>query len=421
MKAHPIAGPGSIAQRLQALLGPCVLLACKGKRPVRKAWQRLTLEEMSPAYLEALEVGNIGVSLGQPSRGLISIDFDTDGGLASFIRQNPALASTLQTRGRRGGNLWLRIHGEIPASRKLVDGAGLPAGELRSTGNQTIIHGMHPDTHTPYTIVVDRHPVEIEASVLVWCAEAHPADWRPPSFPPECDRECIEDKEAHRNTEAEKDSATHLCASTALYHTGDVDRAVAALDAQRIFEQRNGANVARLYDRLVDRRFTAVRHGRNDFITTGVPFLFRALSAERVLEFSMQFYLRHQAIFRDPADQHEGETRAMIEATNRTYHQELCENERNLYDRLTPRQQDAFRVCRDLAFNTSDSAFPPPLFYLTCQDLGDRVGLSCEQGGRLLNTLTRLAIIGVHQRGTSHTKGERGRATVYLWQLSTLP
>jgi hypothetical protein len=50
--------------------------------------------------------------------------------------------------------------------------------------------------------------------------------------------------------------------------------------------------------------------------------------------------------------------------------------------------------------------------------LADRVGLSCEQGSRLLNTLTRLAIIRVHQRGTSHTKGERGRATVYLWLFS---
>jgi hypothetical protein len=41
------------------------------------------------------------------------------------------------------------------------------------------------------------------------------------------------------------------------------------------------------------------------------------------MEFSMQFYLRHQAIFRDPADQHESETRAMLEAASRTYHKEL--------------------------------------------------------------------------------------------------
>jgi len=331
MKARSNTDESSIVQRLQSILGPCVLLACKGKRPTRKAWQKLTLEDMSPAYLDTLNAGNIGVSLGAPSQGLVSIDFDTDESLASFVQRNPALDATLRTRGQRGGNLWLRIVGELPPSRKLVDQAGQPAGEWRSTGNQTIIHGIHPGTRRPYETIVQQPPVEIEASRIQWCPEAHPLDWQYQLRPGSCDREDKGDKETQRDTGIENDSAMGLCSSASLYHTNNISSAIAALDAQKDFERVKGAGVVRLYDRLVDRRFTAIKHGRNDFITKAVPFHYRALSVSRAMEFSMQFYLRHQAIFRDPADQHESETRAMLEAASRTYHKELSEDERNLY------------------------------------------------------------------------------------------
>lgn len=65
---------------------------------------------MSPAY-RALFDGerNIAVYLGKASGGLCAIDFDADEDLAAFLAVNPKLRGTLQTRGSRGGMLWLRI------------------------------------------------------------------------------------------------------------------------------------------------------------------------------------------------------------------------------------------------------------------------------------------------------------------------
>lgn len=317
--------------------------------------------------------------------------------------------------------MWLRAIGEVPPSRKLIDEVGEAAGELRSTGNQTIVHGLHPDTRQPYEIAILNPPTTTNAATIVWCPEVHPAEWHKPATPPpQCDIESKGDEETQRDTETQKDSAAHLWTYRPLYHTSALlSTALAALDAQQSFEQFSGASVSKIYDRFVERRYTAMKHGRNDFITQAVPFLYRALSSNRVMEFSVQFYQRHQAVFRDPIHQHENETRAMLEAVATTYLEQMPPDERKLYERLSLRQQDAYRICKDLASNTSDSEFPPPLFYLSCQELADRIDVKCEQGRRLLSMLVRLGIIGVHQMGASHTKGQLGRATVYRWQLTT--
>jgi hypothetical protein len=133
------------ADQILELTGSAVLLnARKGsKAPFVKEWPSLTLADVGPAYKASLR-GNIGVSLGEPSLGLHTIDCDTDDVFKVMLESNPHLTETLQSHGVRGGNFWVRIDGKAPKSCKLKAHDGKALGEWRGTGNQTIIYGTHP-------------------------------------------------------------------------------------------------------------------------------------------------------------------------------------------------------------------------------------------------------------------------------------
>jgi hypothetical protein len=127
------------------LTGPAVLLNVrKGtKAPFVKEWPSLALADVGPAYKASLR-GNIGVSLGEPSLGLHTIDCDDDETFKFMLESNPILTDTLQSHGVRGGNFWVRIEGDAPKNSKLKTRDGKTLGEWRGTGNQTIIYGTHP-------------------------------------------------------------------------------------------------------------------------------------------------------------------------------------------------------------------------------------------------------------------------------------
>jgi hypothetical protein len=131
----------------ELLNGPALLLHCIwGEKACYENWKSYALDRMEdPKYLARLRSGNIGVALGNVSAGLFTIDVDVEGDVEAFLALNPNFKTTLMTRGRRGCNIWLRIRrGKCPPSRVLKR-SRKKWGEVRSTGNQTIIYGKHPD------------------------------------------------------------------------------------------------------------------------------------------------------------------------------------------------------------------------------------------------------------------------------------
>jgi P4 family phage/plasmid primase-like protien len=160
---------------LRKLLGrDVVLLPIKRgqKFPAIKNWQSTALAETrKPSYLKQLSKGNIGVLLGEPSCGLCSIDIDDDEQAQGFLSLNPNLNNTLQSRGARGRNIWVRIVGEFPKLTKLgwkdEKGQSHDWGEWRATGGQTVIYGRHP-SGCDYQIVQNQKPIEIEFDSIVW-------------------------------------------------------------------------------------------------------------------------------------------------------------------------------------------------------------------------------------------------------------
>ena len=164
-------GKFSCVSRLRDIFGyQTVLLPVPiGEKGCReKSWPEFTLEKMGdPAYLKKLESGNVAVLLGEASGNLISIDFDEEEFLEAFMDGNPRLGGSTFTKGKRGGNVFLRIEGELPEFANLKDHEGRSIGELRSGACSTVVHGLHPEGVT-YGIVNEAPPVRMGYDEIVW-------------------------------------------------------------------------------------------------------------------------------------------------------------------------------------------------------------------------------------------------------------
>jgi hypothetical protein len=113
-----------------------------------------------------LTLADIGVVLGQRSGGLCSLDIDSDEGFNVFNDLNRAICHTLCTRGARGCNFWWRLEGPYPGLAPLKYG-GLPWGEWRADGAQTMIWGLHPNGDR-YKFLRRSKPLTIGFADIKW-------------------------------------------------------------------------------------------------------------------------------------------------------------------------------------------------------------------------------------------------------------
>lgn len=160
-----------IADTITERLGDCVLIPVPkgGKGPKIKAWQKLTLSDMTAEHYAKLDGQNIGVLLGSASNHLISIDADSDDFLESFLSVNPLFRESLISRGARGGNVWLRVAGEYPRTGKIKNADSSPWGEFRADGSQTVFYGQHP-SGCSYTNN-GKLPLSVEFGSITWPEE----------------------------------------------------------------------------------------------------------------------------------------------------------------------------------------------------------------------------------------------------------
>ena len=156
---------------LQTLGQKAVLLPIRegSKATMVKGWPEKTFEDTQiPSYQNLLEGASaIAVSLGAPSGGLCSIDFDCEEAMRVFLRVNPFLKETLRTKGRRGANLWITITGNIPPLAHFKDSNGNSLGEWRSDRSYTIISGKHP-TGIEYQTIIAAKPLKIPFEEITW-------------------------------------------------------------------------------------------------------------------------------------------------------------------------------------------------------------------------------------------------------------
>lgn len=146
------------------------------KIPIVKGWSDFTSEVMhDERYVEQFtEETNVGVSLGRASSGLISLDFDCEDALYRFLKLNPILKTTFQTKRKRGANLWIfTSEDQIPKSSK-IRFEYIEVGEIRSDGNQTLIWGKVKDEGKGeneaihYKVINPNRPIELDFNQIKW-------------------------------------------------------------------------------------------------------------------------------------------------------------------------------------------------------------------------------------------------------------
>lgn len=167
---------------------------------------------------------------------------------------------------------------------------------------------------------------------------------------------------------------------------------------------------------MIETRFQAEAQKRNFFITNAVPFLFRAVGRSHILDLTSHFYDCNRSLFNDSREQHLKEATAMLESVVKTYEGELNATERAIYRELHDKEQDAFRICRDLALLPQPDR-EPMSFFLSFEHLGHRLGIHAMQAQRIMRRLAAYGMVKILKKGTRRAEGVRGEATNYLWLL----
>lgn len=263
----------------------------------------------------------IAVCLGSQSEGICSIDFDDDSALDEFIAINPDLKTSLTTAGKRGCNIWVKVRGEYPRTKKLKRGDD-PIGEWRSSGGYTIISGLHPDGVT-YKVLVDAPPLSINFGEINW-----PVTWTSP--------EVITPSPLSPLSQYSVFSEFSKTSESSIYQSKKslIERDREARNARE--KLAKDGKLSKLYDRYISRVFTPKQGSRNKSLVDMVTFLFHAVGRTRLIELVTAFHQTNYDIFLDSLSDHMNEATAHIEALEADFLTKLSPSELAIVQQLPP-------------------------------------------------------------------------------------
>ena len=109
------------------------------------------------------------------------------------------------------------------------------------------------------------------------------------------------------------------------------------------------------------------------------------------------------------------EAQAMLKGVAATYLNELSEDEQNIYLALEEREQNLFRICRDLALCGESADKPALVFYVPLTQFGKRLGLDGKQVQRDIQTLIGYGILELVEKGQQWKEGMRANAGRYRY------
>lgn len=210
----------------------------------------------------------------------------------------------------------------------------------------------------------------------------------------------------------------HACNTTSLHNntTAIITNIEAEKRALAELEQ-NHPGLRAIYVKLVERRFPPKPHERNHFLVQAVPFLYRAVARSIIPPLVSCFFKCNHHLFHDSYAQHMKEAEAMIEGVAATYQTSLSADEGIIYSALEATQQDAFRICRDLAY-LPEPVRPPRTFFMSFGELGARLGIHAQTAQRLMIAMQRFELVKLLEKGIKRQDGVRGIAGKYEWLLN---
>lgn len=389
---------------LDLLQTNAVLIPIKGgsKASSVKGWSKLEFKKTQvETYQRRLAAAPaIAVCLGSQSEGICSIDYDDDSALVEFIDLNPSLKTSLTTTGKRGCNIWLKITGDYPRTKKLKRGDD-PIGEWRASGGYTIISGLHPDG-VAYKVLVDAPPLSIDFGEINW-----PGSWNSPEVIP-----------SFSSLPLSEDSVFSDSSVSSIYQK---PKSLIERDSEaRIAREKLAKDVklSKFYDRYISRIFTPKQGSRNKSLVDMVTFLFHTVGRTRLIELVAAFHQTNYDIFIDSLTHHMNEATAHLEALEEDFLTKLSPSELAIVQQLPPQHLEAFRICRDLALAERDES-PAGEFFISFNELAERLATSPTQAGRVIEALISLETFKVILKGRRYQKGRKPSATLYRWLVDS--
>jgi len=166
-----------------------------------------------------------------------------------------------------------------------------------------------------------------------------------------------------------------------------------------------------LYQRFVLRYDRDPSVNNHQFVYKAVPHLYEITTESRILALIQVHRGKPHLGHADPIV---SETVSELTSVIGSYDYSLSDVERQFYWQLTARDKVAFRICRRLALG-SRTRKGDGRFYLSCRNLGNRLGVSDMTAFRILRKFQKEGLIAVVQKGRVWKKGHKDVATVYEW------
>ena len=147
--------------------------------------------------------------------------------------------------------------------------------------------------------------------------------------------------------------------------------------------------------------------------------MFCFVAPQFVVVFAEEYYHQNLDVFSDyDSAKYHYEVSSQLEGCLRSYKERLTPAQRAAYDTLKgEREMAIFRIVHGLAESETDPAFPPPLFFLSFDHLGDRLGVHGTTAQRIMQNFIQSGIISLEVKGTKRAEGVPGVATVWRWML----
>lgn len=185
---------------------------------------------------------------------------------------------------------------------------------------------------------------------------------------------------------------------------------------ERVEEWRNGLNPEKdkgwieLWE-LIEQRYTPMIGSRNHDLCDFIAYSTCRFSKEVSLWLARLMRELWDPVYNDSIDQHMFEANKQWAACEYSFRAILNDLEREIYEALNEPQRCIFRICRGLSLHENKRTEVGE-FFLSCRELGKRLGISHEKANRMLYEFSEeLQLIKLIENG----KAAGRKATGYKW------
>ena len=164
---------------------------------------------------------------------------------------------------------------------------------------------------------------------------------------------------------------------------------------------------------LIEERYTPMLGSRNHDLCDFIAYSICRFSKDVALGIASLMRELWAPVYKDSMDKHMYEANKQWSACEYSYRATMNKQEEEIYNELNESQKSVFRICRGLSLYENKRTKSGE-FFLSCRELGKRIGFSHEKAKRMLNEFSdELLLLQVIENG----KAAGRKATMYKWIL----